>query len=214
MPSYTSFEAFASAILEPHLKVEHKQELPLSFGTEPIRAWRVWRLGGSSAVPLIVSASSGVGWVWRPREWPEAVCIYHHPDWPSFGKSQYRSMHSTEEPHPVPARHGCKCGYWGMKDKLFPQTTLATEVVRTSTLIGEVALWGRVVETELGYRAQYAYPLNIQFRKPHVLAIAGNRYVDQPEVARLLSEAYGIPVYTFEEAQQFPSHVTDIADVA
>jgi hypothetical protein len=193
----------AQQLIRENRQILEKAELPFSFGTEPIRAWRVWRLGGSVEEPRIVSTAKTIGFVWPARECPEALCVYHRPDlWPGFGMG-YREFHTTETPHPAPARHGCKCGYWAMKDKLFPGSEMATQAVAYSHLIGEVALWGRVIETSRGYRAQYAYPLNLQFRSP---GLGG-----QVLLAGLLSEAYGIPVYTWEEAQMFPSHVTQIS---
>jgi hypothetical protein len=48
--------------------------------------------------------------------------------------------------------------------------------------VGEVALWGRVIEHESGFRAQYAYPvaLTVTSRREHT--------------ARVVAHAYGIPV--------------------
>ena len=57
-------------------------------------------------------------------------------------------------------------------------------------VVGEVALWGRVIEHTLGYRAEYAYPIRL-FRPPSPMP-----GFPQPVQAPLeqLAALYGIPV--------------------
>jgi hypothetical protein len=71
------------------------------------------------------------------------------------------------EPHPAPRRR-CRCGIYALK------TPEAVAELRRAhrprhwhpsplaTLVsGEVSLWGRLIEHEHGYRAEYAYPRRI-----------------------------------------------------
>jgi hypothetical protein len=67
---------------------------------------------------------------------------------------------------------GCTCGYWA-----FNQDSIAAHCVELKrsiagsyptvqgarlTAVGKIAMWGKIVRTEYGYRAQYAYPLWIR----------------------------------------------------
>lgn len=60
------------------------------------------------------------------------------------------------ENHLAPAWH-CNCGVWAFKDvdRLVAAIGSGYNNIK---VIGSVSLWGRVIETENGYRAQYAYP--------------------------------------------------------
>jgi hypothetical protein len=55
--------------------------------------------------------------------------------------------------HEAP-QYDCQCGFYATKE---PDEQWATY----SVVYGKVALWGRVIEHERGYRAQYAYPLEL-----------------------------------------------------
>lgn len=52
--------------------------------------------------------------------------------------------------HDVPDIH-CQCGIYANKE----------DISTWGATTGSVALWGNVIEHELGYRAQYAYPLSL-----------------------------------------------------
>lgn len=68
----------------------------------------------------------------------------------------------------MPRAHGA--GIYAMKE---PSQIAPHEVV------GQIAMWGSVVEHESGYRARYAYPVKLWAR--------------DPKVAAALSKAYGVP---------------------
>ena len=53
-------------------------------------------------------------------------------------------------------------------------------------VVGRVALWGRIVCHEGGFRAEYAYPLD--------MSILPSEGADCWAAARSLAEAYGVPV--------------------
>lgn len=63
--------------------------------------------------------------------------------------------------HEAPV-NGCTCGYWAFKSLegllavMRPTATMQPTV--GPDVIGNVWLWGKVILTEKGYRAQYAYP--------------------------------------------------------
>jgi hypothetical protein len=80
--------------------------------------------------------------VWLPGERNEAVC-------------------SAGGDHEAP-QLGCSCGIYA-----FSQPYLVKEQgYYRQDLLGEVSLWGKVIEHERGYRAQYAYPKQL-YITPH-----------------------------------------------
>ena len=69
--------------------------------------------------------------------------------------------------HAAPAA-GCSCGVYALRD---PEGLRRYLVGRddpwvVGRVIGEVELWGDVVEGELGWRAAYAYPRRIELARP------------------------------------------------
>ncbi len=76
-------------------------------------------------------------------------------------------------PHETP-HEGCTCGIYARKA---PPTN--------ATCWGEVYLWGKVIECESGYRAEFAYPKS--------LTVVGTA-----ELAKALAIAYGVEVTLVE----------------
>jgi hypothetical protein len=82
--------------------------------------------------------------------------------------------------HPVPGAE-CNCGFHAARD---PVDALSyargrDEPGTLCRILGEVQLWGHVLETEAGWRASHAYPLRL--------------YVPDGEIAAALA-AYSVPV--------------------
>jgi hypothetical protein len=106
---------------------------PASALTEPILAWRTWTVSGSrdgTEVHLLPVAGSS-------KAWPHRV--------PAHAECGRRRLHR------VPGED-CTCGI---------HATRSTELLRRTrdpAALGTVALWGRVLEHEHGYRAEYGYP--------------------------------------------------------
>jgi hypothetical protein len=73
---------------------------------------------------------------WRPREVAQATC---------------RLAWSHEAPNV-----DCSCGLHATRDLDFLRRT------RCPAVLGRVALWGRVIEHEHGYRARFAYPQRLR----------------------------------------------------
>jgi hypothetical protein len=98
-----------------------------------ITAWRAWGVTmGKGGLRL---KALGVSHVWEPRKMVDATC--------------------TKGKHPAP-RMDCECGVWAFKE--LDGLTSALNKYSEVRVLGNVELWGRVIETENGYRAQYAYP--------------------------------------------------------
>ena len=106
--------------------------------SEPIVAWRSWALTGrSDGSRLLLRPVAGRAHPWRPREVATAICkrggVFHE----------------------APAI-GCRCGLHAS------QTLDILRRTKCPAVLGRVALWGRVVEHELGYRARFAYPQRLR----------------------------------------------------
>ncbi|MDO8475041.1 MAG: hypothetical protein Q7W02_02400 [Candidatus Rokubacteria bacterium] len=147
--------------------------LPLEVSDEPLVGWRCWYvLPGEGLLRPIYKR----GLAWKPRQAHEAVC--------------------PEESHEVPA-DGCKCGIWAVCHPMLLQEVAWAFAPPSGTprlpgvvVVGQVALWGKIVEHERGWRASAAYPR-------HLYALT-----DDPMVAETLRERYGIPVEWGEEANR------------
>lgn len=109
------------------------RDLSLHFGTEPIVAWRAWALTGKrDGTDLLLRPVAGRSRPWKPLEAAEAAC-------------KHARLHGAPNVD-------CSCGLHGTHDVDILRRT------RTPAVLGRVALWGRVIEHELGYRAQFGYP--------------------------------------------------------
>lgn len=112
-----------------------------------IIAWRAWRWDRGQL------RGAGIREVWVERQAPEAIC-YPTKDTPSHG-------HKHKAGAKVPMWL-CACGYHALKPgpfKDFLRVAMQADWKGTRVIIGTVALWGRVVTHQDGYRAQFAYPI-------------------------------------------------------
>jgi len=121
---------------------------------EPVLAWRAWRVYRIETLRLGTQArlcavgTEGVPKVWEPRARVRAAC------------SQHQGLHEA----PDPALE-CWCGIYGLRTEKAIREQVATweenwqggsELLGWA--VGQVNLWGRVVEYERGWRAEFAYP--------------------------------------------------------
>lgn len=108
---------------------------------EVITGWRGWTLSKCGRLEAL-----GRNTVWPTKRALEAEC-------------SKPAMSPFTTPH-FPPGWNCTCGIWAFKDldRLVAAIGSSYGSVR---VIGTVSLWGRVIETENGYRAQYAYPAEL-----------------------------------------------------
>ena len=137
----------------------------------PIRAWRMWT---SPTNPPLLGSIGIPNLQWPPGVPLQASCLRH------MMTGSYEALHDT----PAPGA-GCTCGIWALK------------VPPTGGLIGEVALWGRVIEHRIGYRAEYAYPIRLVWRVPTTMP-GFPRPTGELRRLQALADVYGIPL-TVEE---------------
>jgi len=112
------------------------RELSVGATTEPIVAWRAWALTGHrDGTELLLRPVAGRSRPWRPMEPAEAAC-------------KHARLHGAPNVD-------CSCGLHGTHDVEILRRT------RCPAVLGRVAFWGRVIEHELGYRAQFGYPQRV-----------------------------------------------------
>jgi hypothetical protein len=108
---------------------------------EPIIGWRAWYLGGGQDGLSLFSV------------------VHHHDRWPAGFAFEAGCAHDHEAPDDA-----CECGIYASAE---PEGALAyvplrAQMVparaRANTILGRVALWGKVRQGPDGLRGQYAYP--------------------------------------------------------
>ena len=116
---------------------------------EPIVGWRYWRVRSDGSLASITGGHPG----WAPGEPMRARCRYldADPDDP-----RYQLIGAYDRDHHRSPGERCTCGIYAARSlnrlRGHPFTGLRRGVV------GEVALWGKVIPGTHGYRAEAAYP--------------------------------------------------------
>jgi hypothetical protein len=112
-------------------------ETPVATLPEPIHAWRTWTLVGSRDGSRVrLAPIAGDGRPWPPLRPAEASCTRHRSH--------------------VRPELDCTCGLHAVES---PDELRRT---RDPAVLGTVALWGRIVEHEHGFRAALAYPQRLR----------------------------------------------------
>ena len=96
-----------------------------------ITAWRGWDVTDGTLESLGSSAQ------WEPRHALKAKC-------------------TSGRTHAAPDL-ACHCGYWSFKTRELLEQALEGYASAVE-VIGQVEIWGRVIECENGFRSEYAYP--------------------------------------------------------
>lgn len=150
-----------------------------------VTGWRVWRIN---------EAGLADG---RHRFTLAAVHIAKAAPWPTRVPYQAR-CHGTDG-HPNPTWHAltsrcplvdCGCGIYGFRQNTPVRREL--DYTKSQTTFpygfawGPVALWGHLMEHDLGYRAEFAYPIALSLLSPYEAA------------GRSLADEYAVPVRMVE----------------
>jgi hypothetical protein len=135
--------------------------------SRPVTGWRAW---------VVTETPDG----------PRLGSVLHELVWP-HGRAALAECRLEDDPfatplgpHPVPGAR-CNCGFHAARD---PVDALSyargrDEPGTICRLLGEVVLWGHVLETEGGWRASHAYPARL--------------YVPDADLAAALA-GYSVPV--------------------
>ena len=132
---------------------------PRELYIEPTIAWRKWLVDTRDCLLRSLFKDS----VWIPGQRFQARCQRDrgmlHASGPSCGFAPNKR---------------CVCGIYAVKsrDELRrygkhrnPYERMQ-EIPHTLTVVGHVSLWGRIIETEHGYKAEYAYPYDLIVMRP------------------------------------------------
>ena len=144
---------------------------------DPIRAWRVWlpsvEVDGTVMLCSLTEAGGGARWA---------------------AGDPLRASCPTGE-HEAP-RGECTCGLYAHKS--WASASLQARGV-SGAVVGEVQLWGRVIEHERGYRAQFARPCALWL--PVVFAAQSPRIEDVVDALsrRSALNHYRVPVGLFND---------------
>ena len=99
---------------------------------DAVDAWRTWTCATIHARRPLLRPIGGHRRAWTPRRPTQARCPFH---W----------SHRAPEV-------GCSCGLYAARDAGLLRGA------RDPAVLGTVALWGQIVEHELGFRGEVAYP--------------------------------------------------------
>ena len=147
---------------------------------EPIVGWRRWNF----MYPHFL-ANLGNDTIYVPREKIEAHCEQYS----TIGTLVLRKDHSEQQaPHLT-----CMCGIYAYKEKPRLLREIRDSCSGLRLVYGEINLWGKVIEHEDGYRAQFGYPKRL-WCTPAIEPLAG-----------WIGYVYGVPceVMPSEDGQAF-----------
>jgi len=113
---------------------------------EPIVGWRIWNLSGDAAAPRLLPAGSGVGDAWEPRHEMTARCGV--PSLLKIGRPRHEAPNID-----------CSCGIHASRSLDLAERP--RPAWPPPCVVGTVALWGTVIEHELGWRGRSAYPARL-----------------------------------------------------
>jgi hypothetical protein len=145
----------------------------------PIVAWRVWRISEDGGELMLRS-------------------VYQHQvTWPSGEPLQAAcNCMGVLDGHDAPGLGpGRECGIYAVRDEeLTRRWSWFTRVPTVATVgkaFGRVRLWGRVVQYEQGYKAEFAYPADL-----YLLDV--DPEWDPAEVQAELADRYRVPIPQFD----------------
>lgn len=154
---------------------------------EPVVGWRCWRVVDTRDGFVLTSAN-------RATRWPPGLAL---------------EAACASEEHAPPAER-CSCGIYAASDPslvldYFPPVVRSAVTILSPAIlgydsvlaVGTVWLWGDVVESDRGWRAQYGYPreLLVPSAVKHYRRGVGRRFqvFDSSAIARSLGALYGVP---------------------
>jgi hypothetical protein len=141
---------------------------------EPFEGWRVWRV-------VRVDGTFRLGSIVQHTVWPITAELPARCE-------RLRLFRRRRRRHEAP-QLGCECGIYAASTVAQLRMYLADGLHGLSRVLGQVALWGTVVECERGFRASHAYPTRL-----FVPDDAGMPWRTSATEIALALCAYGVPV--------------------
>jgi hypothetical protein len=153
---------------------------------EPIVGWRVWGVVEALGAPLLRS-------IFYPSIWPRLRSLHAGCE----RRSLLAPLRRGRQTHAAPLAR-CDCGIYACELELaahYLTEPLSLGGGPIQRVAGQVALWGRVVECERGWRGEEAYPAAI-FVSTCPLGRAKSRRAPRQLASQLWG--YGVPVQLVE----------------
>ena len=149
----------------------------------PVVAWRAWAIKGGR----LCSVTAGT--TWPTRERMEAIChscSYYYV--PGPGSTGVLKKHTESAPV-----EECQCGIYAAVSELHARGVARAHF---ASCVGRVALWGKVIEGERGWRAEFAYPLELVLVRNRMMkaGLSAPPALWSRQAVDLLSMTYGVPV--------------------
>jgi len=142
---------------------------------EPLEAWRVWRVVGCHGELSLASVMRRT--VWPAGEPLRAECLVPR----AFGWLRRRPQHDAPE-------EACDCGIYAADLEEASRYLYDSLPDALARVVGQVSLWGVVVECERGLRASRAYPGSLYVSR------GTSRDPDAVDDLAAGLERYGVPV--------------------
>lgn len=160
----------------------------------PLRAYRCWRVEWQNGRPVLGSLFHATVW---PADGPLRATCERRPG--SLAAWIRRRFSRKVDGHAAPA-WGCECGIYAMSHleddedlRISPHICQRGPLDRVMRVAGVAQLWGRVVQHDRGYRAEYARPLRL-LTIPSLLRVR-----DTEGLIEAVARRYRIPLVTSAE---------------
>ena len=150
----------------------------------PILAFRYWALYGTQSPTHRQYTSIWLESLYQPTIWQPGIPLVG-----SCHVMQVAAIHPGSDP----PHSGCSCGVYALKQPgPPPQYTPHPNASFIGVFGGTVALWGRVIDHQQGYRAQYAYPHTLFVQHPEIPLPPGFPRIRAIEdLSSLIQDTYG-----------------------
>lgn len=152
---------------------------------EPTIGWRIWDVVGETGDVRLSSLMYRT--VWEPGREMAATC-----------RRSLAFLPWERLPLHQPPAVDCWCGIYATAHLAGARAFLTFPTTRPTgyRIVGRVALWGRVVEAEYGWRAAYGYPHELYIEPERRLSREGwrRRRLCPADVAEALAD-YDVPIH-------------------
>ena len=150
---------------------------------DPVVGWRVWRLERNDNGAWLRSYIYGIRWPHRKTMRAHCLHAWARRRAPIYGHAAPLTMPGTVPPHDAPYM-AHTCGVYACDTRQRAREHLG--VRNDQCVLGQVKLWGRIVVTDRGWRAEYAYPDRLWLVSDE----------PDPDTCHELEESYGVCVET------------------
>jgi hypothetical protein len=154
--------------------------LPVPDAVAPAIGYRLWEVRGEALRSLWFPAIP-----WEPNRVVRARCLQTQGELASRLAGRDLPFHAAPDPR-------CGCGVWAASSP--DQLPAAWSGTREIVVCGVVAVWGRVVVAERGWRGQFARPVALGYEAPGGLARWRSPTPTGAFVISGVARRYGVPV--------------------